>query len=352
MRLSLSESSFGCSPAARHAAEAAVADLDRYPDPRGEALAGAIAAAHGVAAGQVVLGNGIDELLLLSALSLVDPDCGGVVTANTYAGHAHAVAAANAPLCTVALRDGRIDVDAVIASVRPGAVVYLCNPHNPTGTALRPPDVDAIVHAVAAAGASLVLDEAYIEFATSAQTRSAVPHVRDGAPLVVLRTFSKLHGLAGLRCGYAITTPALAEHLRRLKNVLVFNVNRVALAAAEASLRDGVFADRVRVATRSVLDDFRSALDGTQWASAGPTAANFALVHTPLPAELVTDALARRRIRIRGGTALGFPQHVRIAAGRPDDMRRVADALGELAARTGRRPDSAGAVPRHMGNRS
>lgn len=336
MRLSLSESSYGCSPAARRAAEAAIAGLERYPDPDGEALTAAVAGTHRVTSAHVVLGNGIDELLLLSALSLVDSEVGAIVTANTYAGHAYAVSAARAPLCTVALQGDRVDIGAVIASARPGVVVYLCNPHNPTGTALPPEEVDAVVHAVAAAGACLVLDEAYIEFADAAQTRSAVHHVRDGAPVVVLRTFSKLHGLAGLRCGYAIAAPALAESLRRLKNVLVFNVNRVALAAAEASLHDHAFADRVRSGTRSTLDGFRSMVDRTGWAAAAPTATNFTLVRTPLPAEHVTAALARQRIRVRGGTALGFPQHIRIAAGQPADMRRVADVFGELAAESTR----------------
>ncbi|GAB2960982.1 pyridoxal phosphate-dependent aminotransferase [Saccharothrix stipae] len=331
LRLSLSESAFGCSPAARLAAEAALADAERYPDADASSLARAVARVHGVTPHHVVVGNGVDELLLLSALALSTPDAGGVVSGQTYAGHANAVGAARSPLTTVPLAAGRVDVERVVAAAAPGVVVYVCNPHNPTGSALAAAELRAVVEGVASAGAVLVLDEAYIEYAGPDRASSGVRYVRQGLPVVVLRTFSKIHGLAGLRCGYSVTTPSLARELRRLKNVLVFNVNRVALAAAEASLGDPAFTEAVARGTRAVLAGFRRAVNETGWADALPSETNFVLVHSPLPAEDLAAELARRRIAVKPLAALGFPRHIRVAAARDEDMRRMATALHEIA---------------------
>jgi histidinol-phosphate aminotransferase len=328
-RLSLSENGTGCSPRARRAALDETSRLHRYPDAAARRLVAAIARREGVTPEHVVAGNGIDELLLVSALALIG-SAGGVVSASTYAGHANAVCATRRAPIVVPLRDWRVDVAATIDAMRPGGVAYVCNPHNPTGTALLGEEIDTLAAAAAKRAAVLVVDEAYIEFARADETRSAVDHVRAGLPVIVLRTFSKIHGLAGLRCGYALAPPALCDELRRLKSVLVFNVNRVALAAAEASLLDTEFIESVRTRTRMVIAEFESWLSPRPWARVGRSVTNFTLVEVPWPARTVAAELARQGVLVRDCTDLGLPNQVRISAGDAEEMDAVRTALDDV----------------------
>ena len=327
----MSESAFGCSPAARAAAEAALAHPERYPDSSAASLVQTIARTYGVDTGQVAVGNGADELLLHCALAFGEPDTGAVVADQTFAVHSHAVIATRLALSTVPLASGRVDVERTLATTAPGAIVYICNPHNPTGNALSRDEVRSLVEGVASVGAMLVLDEAYMEYAKPGSTSTAVEYVHRGFPVIVLRSFSKAHGLAGLRCGYALTTTDLAERLRRIKNALVFNVNRIALAAAEASLNDPTFVASVARRTRGVLDDFRKMVNGHGWAEAMPSETNFVLMSSPLKADDLVGRLTRHRILTKSCGDLGFPRHVRIAAGREHEMRQVVTAIEAIA---------------------
>jgi histidinol-phosphate aminotransferase len=333
-RLSLSENGMGCSPRARQAAVDETGRLHRYPDATALRLIAAIARREVVTPDHVVAGNGIDELLLVSALALIG-STSGVVSASTYPGHANAVRAARRDPIVVPLRDLRVDVDAKIDVMRPGVVVYVCNPHNPTGTALLGSEIETLAAAAAERGAVLVVDEAYIEFAHAGETRSAVDHVRAGLPVIVLRTFSKVHGLAGLRCGYALAPPALCNELRRLKSVLVFNVNRVALAAAEASLLDAEFTASVQARTRTAIREFEAWLSARPWARVGRSVTNFTLVELPWPACTVAAELARRGVLVRDCTDLGLLNHVRISAGDSEDMDTARTALDDVARELG-----------------
>lgn len=326
-RLSLSENGLGCSALARRAVAEQLDGLHRYPDASAADLTEVLTDLHDLSAAEVVVGNGVDELLLLSALAFISGESGGVVTENTYAGHAHAVAATKAPRRMVPLRGYQLDVARIIDSMPRGAVVYVCNPHNPTGTALDRDEIAALVDAATVNDAILVVDEAYIEYAESHETCSAVEFVRAKRPVVVLRSFSKIYGLAGLRCGYAMATPALSAELRKLKNVLVFNVNRLALAAAEASLQDTGFVPRVRQQTRSAVKELDTHIAAWPWAQACPSVTNFLLVETRWPASVVCEELRQRRVLVRDGTDLGFANHIRISVSGHRDADQAVEAL-------------------------
>ncbi len=331
VRLSLSESGFGASALARRAVANESVRLQRYPDPGARSLAAQLAARHAVTPEHIVVGNGSDELLLLSALAFVTPEARVVVSASTYPGHRNAAQAARQTPVTVPLRNYRVDVPRIVRAMRPGSVVYVCNPHNPAGTALAANEVDALVLAAEQRRAVLVVDEAYMEFVSPGETRSAITHVRAGSPVIVLRTFSKLYGLAGLRCGYAIGQPALSAEIRKLKNVLVFNVNRLAQVAAEASLRDTGFAEQVRARTRSGLIALEAWLATQPWASPVPSVTNFVLLGTPWPTNIVAGELAQRRVLVRDCTDLGLPHHLRISVGSKAEMTPAQAALTDVA---------------------
>ena len=331
VRLNLSESGFGCSLRARQAALDEADALYRYPDATAGRLVAAIAEREGLTPDHVMAGNGIDELLLISALSLVDPSVGAIVSDRTYPGHANAVRAARHTPIILPLRGLRIDTEATIDAMRPRSVVYVCNPHNPTGTALDPAEIEHLARVAHERGAILVVDEAYIEFADPHEATSAVTHVRAGLPVVVLRTFSKIHGLAGLRCGYAMARPDLCDQMRRLKNVLVFNVNRIALAAAEASLADTEFVGAVRGHTRTAVRMFEAWLTTQPWAEVNPSVTNFTLVKLPWPAHVVSERLADHGVLVRDLTDVGWPDHVRISVGHAYEMNSIQAALEKVA---------------------
>jgi histidinol-phosphate aminotransferase len=330
-RLNLSESGFGCSPWARQAALDEADRLNRYPDGAAGRLVAAIAGRENLTPDHVIVGNGIDELLLISALALVDPSVGAIVGDRTYPGHVNAVRAARHTPIILPLRDLRMDTEASVSAMRPRSVVYVCNPHNPTGVALDPAKVEYLARVAHQRGAVLVVDEAYIEFTDPDEATSAVTHVRAGLPVIVLRTFSKIHGLAGLRCGYAMTRPDICDQMRRLKDVLVFNVNRVALAAAEASLADIEFIDVVRGHTRTAVRSFEAWLTTQPWAEVNPSVTNFTLVKLPWPAHVVSERLAVHGVLVRDLTDMGWPDHVRISAGHPDEMGSIRTALEKVA---------------------
>lgn len=332
IRLSLSESSIGCSGLARQAVADELVRIHRYPDSAASKLAAKLAELHALTEDHIVVGNGVDELLLLSAMAFTSPSGGVVVSGSTYPGHANAAAAMRQPPNRVPVRDMKVDVARLIDQMRAGALVYVCNPHNPLGTALSSVEIDALAFAATERGAIVIFDEAYIEYASAGETVTAIGHVRDGRPVVVLRSFSKIYGLAGLRCGYALADSTLCDELRQLKNVLVFNVNRLALVAAEATLTHTGFCEDVRDRTRAGLWAFQEWLASEPWAVTERSVTNFALVKSPWPAEIAATELARRRILVRDCTDLGLPHHIRISVGLPQEMEAVKAALRHVAA--------------------
>lgn len=316
VRLHLSEGMDGPSPGARAALREQRGRAGRYPDPVAGSLIAAIAAAHDVDTAAVVVGNGIDELLLFTALAFIGANGVGVYSAQTFLGHRSAVEVVRGEGREVPLRADRVDAERMADAMgRDVHVAYVCNPHNPTGSALSADELALLVDRACRTGTLLVVDEAYMEYAEPDLATSAIDYVRQGAPVVVLRTFSKIFGLAGLRCGYSIAPEPYSGHLRKLKHVTVFNVNRMALAAAEASIGDTEFVagarDRTRAARRTFLDDI-AALPRVRPL---PSVTNFVLLVTPWAAADVAAALRRRAVLVRPCADLGFPQHVRISMG-------------------------------------
>ncbi|MGW0523239.1 pyridoxal phosphate-dependent aminotransferase [Crossiella sp. NPDC003009] len=337
IRLAQNESIHGPSPAAVAAIAAEAGRAHRYPDATAATLAGRVAETYGLRPEQVVVGNGVDELLLFCAVTFLTGDAIGMVTGNTYPGHWSAVDSVGARRLTVPLRGNRIDVPAVAAALRGRPITaFLCNPHNPTGTVLTAEEVAVLVEAAERGGSLLVLDEAYMDFAEPDQARSAAEHVRKGAPVIVLRTFSKLHGLAGLRCGYALASPGLADRLRRVKHVTVYNVNRYALAAAEASLGDTAFADTVRARTRAAMAHFLTAIEDLPWIRAQATVTNFLHCELDWDALLVSQELQQRSVLVRPCADMGFPRHIRVSVGTEEELDQLVAALTEIATELGK----------------
>jgi histidinol-phosphate aminotransferase len=328
VKLASNESAFGPLPAAVAAFEGAVAELNRYPDAAGLRLREELAERHGVPVWQVVLGNGADELIRLCAVATLDAGDRAAHPWPSFPSYISAAACSGGESVQVPLAGRAFDLDAVLAAVRDGArLVYLSNPNNPTGTLLDRGELRSFLDRLPER-VLCVLDEAYAEYADPEPEGIAL--VRDGAERIcVLRTFSKVYGLAALRIGYAVASPAVADALDRVRPV--FNVNQPAQEAALASLRDAqAVTDRVGHVRRS-REFLHEAL-----AAAGldpePSQANFVYADVPGgDGPAFADALLRAGVVVRALDGFGAPGAIRVTAGTDEENRVFAAALDRVA---------------------
>jgi histidinol-phosphate aminotransferase len=308
--------------------EAAAGELDRaweYPEHAYLELREAIGAEIGADADQILPGHGIQTLILALTSALVSPGERVVVPEPTYGLYAQASRAAGARLERVRCPELRLDLERIADTVRrTGArLVWICDPNNPTGSLIAEDEWIALLDALPG-DCVVAADEAYIDFVEPAGRLRREDDVAAGRPVVVLRTFSKIFGLAGLRLGYALTAPALVPYLQAVQEP--FNVNRPALVAGQASLGRPVEVAQRREATVRARERLADAL-----AAAGmeplPSAGNFLFVHHGADDAAMSDGLLRRGVLIRSGGELGMPGWARITAGPEPLMDRVAAAL-------------------------
>lgn len=238
-KLGSNENPLGPTPGVRQALLAALPDVAIYPDPSGRALLAKLASRHGIAADRLVLGNGSEDLLAVLARAVLRPGDKVVTLYPSFPLHEDYARLMGAEVVRIGLTaDGGIDVDALAAAVaQPVRLVLFANPMNPTGVWLSPADLDRVLDAVHPEAVTC-LDEAYHEYAEGPGYASAEARLAThGRPLLILRTFSKAWGLAGLRVGYGLTnTPELKRGLDLARTP--FNVNLMAQVAAEAALAD------------------------------------------------------------------------------------------------------------------
>ena len=337
IELGSNENPQGASPAARIALLDAMHQVHRYPDPLGGDLKRALAERHGVQAAQLILGNGSHELLMQFAQVFAGPGVEIIASQYGFAVYALAAQAAGAALRQApafprdhAMARGH-DLDAIAASIGPRTrLVYLANPNNPTGTWFGRAAFDAFIARVPA-DVVVVVDEAYAEYAdhdTDADDyASALAWQASHRNLVVTRTFSKAHALAGLRVGYAIANAGLVAVMERVRES--FNVNSLGLAAARAVLDD---AEHLRwslarnAEQRALLAD---ALRERGW-FVHPSLTNFLLVEFGERTQAIEAGLLAQGVVVRPMGGYGLPGCLRITVGEAGENRRLLAALDAL----------------------
>lgn len=332
VRLALSESPFGASPRALAAAAAELNHAHLYPNADCEPVRQSIATLYNLTTEHVVVGNGADELLLLIALACGGPRVRAAVCANTFAGHVASLAVAGCEVTQVPIDEAGPRLTDLLAAVETADVLYVCNPHNPTGTVLGADQLALLVQHCRRFGCALVLDEAYAEFADPQVFGSALGHVtaEDTAPVVVIRSLSKAYGLAGLRCGYALGPIPLMHRVGRIAATLPYRVNRVSLAAATAALADQNHLEQVVGETVRARTDLLKRLS-TVGFRVPPTQTNFLFAQVePGAAQFVASLMSGHNILIRELTGMGFPGWVRIGVCRPDFVPTLAEALATV----------------------
>lgn len=336
IKLASNENPLGPSPKAVEAIRGAASEIHRYPDGASFALRTRLAAHLGVAHDQLVFGTGADEILELIAKTVIGPDDEVIFGWPSFAMYPIVVKGMGGKGVPVPLNDEFVhDLDAMLAAVTPRTrVMMLCNPNNPTGTSVGAAEFNRFVEALPE-DIILAVDEAYFEFVRRVDFPDTLALLgqnpeRPGRPgTIVLRTFSKIFGLAGIRIGYGIADAEFAGYLERARHP--FNVNRLAEVAALAAMDDDDHVRRTFALNAAGIDYLETELDklGIQtW----PTDTNFLLAETGAD---VFDPLLQKGVIVRPMAGFGLTKHVRISIGTPEENERFIKALTEVRAMRG-----------------
>jgi histidinol-phosphate aminotransferase len=328
IKLASNESPLGVSPMARQAIEVAIRDLGRYPDGNGYELKLALSKRYGVGMDQVVLGNGSNDVLDLAARAFLSAGRSAIYSQHAFAVYPLAVQAAGARGIEVPAKHYAHDVDAMLKAITPDtALIFVANPNNPTGTLIGARELEAFVAAVPER-VLVVIDEAYNEYMPPAVRPDTLSWLPRFPNLVITRTFSKVYGLAGLRVGYALAAPGVADLMNRVRQP--FNVNSVALAAAAAALEDTEFVRKSyelnQAGMRQVTDAFKAM--GIEYI---PSYGNFVTFRVPQAAQ-VFQRLLKSGVIVRPIASYGMPEHLRVTIGLASENARFLDSLKQALA--------------------
>ena len=324
IKLASNENPFGPSPLALAAARRALDHGELYPDGGCFELRQKLAAVHGLAADQFIVGNGSNEIIELLGHAFVGSGDEVVMGAPAFVVYKLVTLLFGAKAIEVPLRDWRHDLAAMAAAITPRTkLVYLCSPNNPTGTANSREDILAFARALPE-HVILAFDEAYAEFV--AEAPDLKPLIREGRHIVGLRTFSKIYGLASLRIGYGYASAPLAALLNRVRQP--FNVNAIAQAAAVAALDDHAFAAECVRRNRLGLTQLENGCRrlGLEYV---PSTANFMLVRVGEGVRVFNE-LQRRGVIVRPVASYGLAAWVRVTVGTEEQNARFLAGLGEI----------------------
>ncbi|MCX6886767.1 MAG: histidinol-phosphate transaminase [Verrucomicrobia bacterium] len=326
IKLASNENPLGPSRRAVAAMRNALGKAHLYPDGSAFHLKQKLATHLGVTTSNLVLGNGSNEVLEMVGHAMLRPGTGAVVSQYCFAVYPIVTALSGAALTVVPARNHGHDLDAMLAAIRDDTrVVFVANPNNPTGTTASPAQLESFIQAVPS-HVLIVLDEAYIEFLDGAL--DLLPGIRDGSRpnLLLVRTFSKIHGLAGIRLGYGIGHPDLIAQLEKVREP--FNVNAVAQAGAVAALDDQSHAARTRKNNQRGLKLYSKTLKklGLEYV---PSTANFVLVRVGDGLK-VFSGLQKLGVITRPMAGYQLPEWIRISIGTSEENERCLAALTQV----------------------
>lgn len=324
IKLASNENPLGPSPRALDAIRRAADNVHRYPDGSGYYLVKKLAEHLSVPADNLVLGNGSDELLGMLACAFFRPGDEAIMPLPSFLMYDITVRASGAVPVAVPLDGFAIDLDAMAQKVTERTrVIFLTNPNNPTGMVIAQSEFERFIgllpdHII------VIIDEAYIEFARDPQCLKSLALDYHDRPIVILRTFSKAYGLAGLRIGYGVMSPEIASILHRVR--MPFNASSIAQEGALAALDDKDFLKKTQALIHQELEFLyegvrRIGLDYL------PTQANFFLIDLKTDADRIFTAMLKEGVIVRSMTSYGYPTYIRVTVGLHQENIRFLSAL-------------------------
>ena len=332
-KLASNENPLGPSPAAVKAITRFARQMHRYPDGGSFYLRHAIAKKLKVDAAQLLPGCGSNELIELLGHAFLGPDAGIVMADRAFVVYRLVAESFNAPVVMVPMVRFTHDLDAMLQAIRPDTrIVFISNPNNPTGTMVDMAAIDAFMARVPE-HVIVCFDEAYIELLDPAIQPDVLKYVREGRKVVVLRTFSKTYGLAGLRIGYAVAPEECIGLMNRVRQP--FNVSAMAMEAAVAALDDDEFVARTRRAIEDGLHQLQVGFT-TCGLDYVPSVANFVLVNVG-QGRKVFESMLREGVIVRPMDAYGLPEYIRITVGTDGENQKCLEALSVALSLSGKK---------------
>ena len=326
-KLSENENIYGCSPHVEKWFKENMGDLFLYPDGAAVELGNKVAAFLGVEKTKLVFGNGSDEVIRLLTRAYLDSGDEAIMADVTFPRYQTNVFLEGGSPIIVPLVNGTHDLTRMYEAITPRTkLIFICNPNNPTGTIVGKKELLHFIESIPS-HILVVVDEAYMEYVTTDDYLETLPLLSSFDNLIVLRTFSKIYGLAGLRVGFGVMNEEIAEQLRKVKDV--FNVNAVAQRSAVIALEDQSF---IRECTfknqqgRTYLEKELDRLGLTYF----PSQANFIMVDTGMNGDILSNELVKRGIVVRSGTLLGYPDTIRLTIGTEEDNQHFIRATEEI----------------------
>ncbi len=326
VKLASNENPLGPGKKALSAIQQALLGLALYPDGSGYSLKRVLAQKYAIEIEQITLGNGSNELLELVARAFLTSEFEVVFSQHAFAVYPIVTQAVGAKAVVVPALNYGHDLDAMLAAVTDKTrIVFIANPNNPTGTLLSQERVERFIAALPDT-CICVLDEAYFEFVNSVGAVDSIEWLKKFPNLLITRTFSKAYGLAGLRVGYGLSSPEMADILNRVRQP--FNNNTLALVAAEAALDDAEHLQATINVNAAGMQQLTAGFKqlNLEWI---PSAGNFVLVDIKQSGQVIYDALLRKGVIVRPVGNYELPQHLRISIGTEAENKIFLQALTE-----------------------
>jgi histidinol-phosphate aminotransferase len=329
IKMASNENPLGPSPKGMEAVEKIISKLHLYPDANCFYLKKSLASFTGIEAEGIVIGNGSDELLKLVAEAFLNRGDQIIYAKPSFSEYEFTAKIMGAECIEVPLVNFTHDLDAMLKAINEKTkMIYICNPNNPTGSIVNETAIDSFMEKVPD-DVLVAFDEAYFEYVESPDFASGLKYVQAGRNVIVFRTFSKVYGLAALRVGYGLTTPAIAQAIEMVTEP--FNVNMVAQVAALAALDDTEHVQKSREVNsqgkKNIYSEFEKM--GLNYV---PTDANFIFVDTGKDCQMVFKALLQLGVIIRTGDIFGHPTFIRVTVGTAAENERFIYGLRQVLA--------------------
>ncbi|WP_082233995.1 histidinol-phosphate transaminase [Halobacillus massiliensis] len=326
VKLASNENPFGFSSQVKEQLPALINQLEKYPDGYSAALRKKMASFLNVKGEQLIFGNGSDEIVQIICRTFLEAGANTVMATPTFPQYRHNALIEGAEVREVPLQNGHHDIEAMLDQIDERTrVLWLCTPNNPTGVHMTESEVKLVLSSVPS-HVLVVIDEAYYEYMDADNRFESLADLNNYENLIVLRTFSKAYGLAGLRIGYGVASPSIIQTLEPAREP--FNTSTIAQAAAILALDDQSFINESIASNKKSKEELFKFLEEND-IEYYPSQANFVLIHLPISGDEMFEHLLSKGFIVRSGEALGLPQSIRLTIGKEEDMYVIQKEIKE-----------------------